>query len=87
MSRPQAPQPVALELGLDHTRSFGDNLGSMSGLPGSGHGRVFYEYTPFCNEPGGVCHHAAELTFPSLVGAEAVQIFFGAGTLLVPQDF
>jgi hypothetical protein len=30
---------------LGHTRSFGD-VGSMSGLPESGHGWAIYEYTP-----------------------------------------
>jgi hypothetical protein len=31
--------------GIGHTRSFGD-VGSMSGLPESGHGWAIYEYTP-----------------------------------------
>jgi hypothetical protein len=30
---------------LGHDRSFGD-VGSMSGLPESGHGWAIYEYTP-----------------------------------------
>ena len=44
-------EPLMTAVG--QTRSFGD-VGSMSGLPESGHGRAIYEYTPFCNGPGDV---------------------------------
>jgi hypothetical protein len=41
-------EPLMTAVG--QTRSFGD-VGSMSGLPESGHGWAIYEYTPFCNGP------------------------------------
>ena len=51
----------------------------MSGLPESGHDRVIYEYTPFCNGPSDVKsapsdRRVAELTLLSVVDAEAATL-------------
>jgi hypothetical protein len=67
-----------LENSQGQTRSFSD-VGSMSGLPESGHGWAIYEYTPFCNGPGDVKSPrvmvaAAELTLLSVVDAEAATL-------------
>src|SRR5262249_8338263 len=62
------PEHVS-EMGLaestsGHTRSFGD-VGPMSGFPERGHAWAIYEYTPFCNGPGGVKSPRVIVTPPS----------------------
>src|SRR5262249_19614873 len=42
---PRSVNSKGLESGVGQTRSFGD-VGTMSGLPESGHGWAIYEYTP-----------------------------------------